>query len=559
MSPGPLLLVLLLSLSACKESPRERPRKKPKKSSYEPVHLVGKPDDPVEKKFDEPVIDEKEPNDYPNWAQLLPPGVGARGFINKARTYTKGLQPDRDIFHFDVPGPDKKILWVSLSGVPDIDIFLAVHRKSLERVVVQDANGPGQEEIIVNLTLAPGRYFFKLGERWRGSDFQSNYKKPYILRWKLTDPSPGEEVEPNDHRHEANTIPMGQVMSGYLSSKSDYDLFMIPPNPNHLRIDFSGPKDIPAQIALWEEKAKAPLWKTSIAKNTPFVLRRLRPGKGTHYILISPSNGLYSLKDKYRIKLSIEPESAQMEEEPNDSPKTANSVEGTKGTHEGYLSHPLDKDYLRLKLSDNVLADLTLTPYHRGKMTMCLYTKPPTCLTSTREGEVLSFAHQYLKKGEYLLSFAANGPISTENIYEFKWGSRTAKPGDEQEPNNQPRRANTISPGLPIKAYISVKGDVDYYRFTLPGTLSNPPRISIQLTGGHGINPVIILQDSYGNVVQEDQRGVYSGLRKIRTSIHPNRRYLILVKDKTNNQFNPLSHYELRLEKVSKMGITTRR
>ena len=82
-------------------------------------------------------------------------------------------------------------------------------------------------------------YYFKLGQRWVGSDFLSNYKRPYILRWKLSEPSPGEEVEPNDRRHEANEIPIGQVFSGYLSSKSDYDLFRIPHGTSHLRIDFS--------------------------------------------------------------------------------------------------------------------------------------------------------------------------------------------------------------------------------------------------------------------------------------------------------------------------------
>ncbi len=555
MSLALRLLCVLTLLAACKEAPREKTRKKKTKSAYEPVHLVGKDDDPPEKTFDEPVIDEKEPNDYPNWAQLLPPGVGARGFINKARKYTQGLQPDRDIFHFDVPGPGKKILWASLSGVPDIDLFLAVHRKTLERVVTQDANGPGQEEIIVNLTLAPGRYYFKLGQRWVGSDFLSNYKRPYILRWKLSEPSPGEEVEPNDRRHEANEIPIGQVFSGYLSSKSDYDLFRIPHGTSHLRIDFSPPKDTPSNIALWEEKAKGPFWKTSIAKNTTLVVRRLRPGPTTQYILISPDKGHYSLKDKYRLKLSIEPESAQMEDEPNDSASLANTISGSAGTIEGYLSHPLDKDFLRIKVTDNVLSDLVLTPFARGKLTLCLFTRPKTCLTATREGEVLSFAHQYMKKGEYLLSIASKGPVSTENTYEFKWSTRPARPGDEQEPNNQPGRANVIHPGMPISGYISVKGDVDYYHFSIPGTLQDPPRISVQLTGGYGINPVVILKDSYGNVVREDQRGVYSGLRKIRTSIHPGRKYLIVVKDKTDTQFNPLKHYELRLEKIEKPVI----
>ncbi len=547
-----LLLVLLALLLGCEATPKKRRPKKQDQVTLEPIHLVDEEPHPLEKKFSPPLFDEKEPNDYPNWAQVLPPGVGARGFINKPRTYTKGLQPDRDVYLFTVPGPGKKILWARLSGVPSIDLFLSVHKRSLTRILLQDGNGPGQDEIIVNLTLAPGSYFFKLGQRWRNSDFLFNASTPYKLQWRLSPPSRGEEIEPNNTRAQANPITIGQTIKGYLSAKNDYDLFALPAGKSPIRIDFTPPKETPATLSLWSDESKTHLWKTPVKKNSTLVLRRLSLGKGKRYLLVAPRKGRYNLEHLYRLKLSYEAPSQIMETEPNDTSAQAMELRGKGGDREGFIPHPGDVDHYRYTVEKDLLINLSLAPFLGGKLTLCIHTKPKMCKTSSTLGEKITFAHQYFKKGIYGISVSSTGSSSTESPYLLSWNTRGAQPGDEREPNNSPKKGNHIIPGRPVRGYISLKGDRDFYWFSLGGSLRKPPRVLVQLTGGFGINPILILRDNYGNVVQEDRLGVYSGVRRVKSALHPNRRYTIEVRDKTNIQFNPKGRYELRLEDLRK-------
>ena len=160
----------------------------------------------------------------------------------------------------------------------------------------------------------------------------------------------------------------------------------------------------------------------------------------------------------------------------------------------------------------------------------------------------LKFTHQFLKMGSYTISVEGNSSYNPNETYMLSWKTRGSKPGDEREPNNSKNRANHIKVGLPIKGYISTLGDKDYYYFSIRGTLKDPPVILLQLSGGEGINPAITLKDNWGNVVKRDNKGVYSGIRKIKTHIHPNRRYIVIIQDKTGKQKNPNKPYELRLE-----------
>ncbi|MDA3862244.1 MAG: hypothetical protein PF689_00075 [Deltaproteobacteria bacterium] len=553
---GQILLIILVlggSFFSCKkkENEDETQNNIKKKSKLEPVHLRSKNKNNKKKKFDIPVISEKEPNDYPNWAKMLPVGVGAKGFINPPwkSSGPKGIRPDRDVYNFTIPGPGKKILWARLKGIENIDLYLSVYQK-LDRIMRQDANGVGEDEIIVNLTLKPGEYYFKLGERWRTMDLKTDLDNPYFLYWKLSEPSLSEEIEPNNRRMQANKITIGKTIKGYLSSGSDYDVFKLPGSDQVFRIDYSPPKGIDSRVSFWTETGLEKEININVKKEK-LVLRRFKFKDLVEFLMITPSSKQeYSLTHKYNLKISIEGKMDKMELEPNDTPDNAKQLKKNNGVMKGYLSHSEDVDYFILNLKKDSLLTLEAELGTDTKLKLCIIkNKSKLCKKSSEAGEKARFLHQYLEKGDYYIRLEGIDSWEAEKNYTLKWKSEEYQDGDEKEPNNNRRKANEIKPGTPVRGYLSPEKDTDYYKFSLRGKLNNPPIIKLQLTGGVSVSPILILKDSWGNTVLEDKKGVYTGTRKLKTPIHPRKTYYIVVKDKTGSQTSSKVPYILRLKK----------
>jgi hypothetical protein len=544
-----LFFILFFIVFSCK-SDYQKPKIDKNKEKLEPVHLVIP--NQAKKEFEPPLIDEKEPNDYPVYAQYLSIGVGARGYINKPWKDhgKKKLRADRDVFIFNIPGPGKKILWAKISGVPNIDIFMAVHKKHLDRVVIQDSNGVGKEEIIVNLTLKPGEYFFKVGERYKKYDKLYNLRQFYKLNWKISTPAPGDEIEPNDLRTFANNLILGKEVKGYLSSRKDYDNFNLPKNNNLLRIEYTPPKKLASWIYLRPKTGKTGYLKIPLDIDEKLILRRFKLSKLARILTIRPRNGKFSLNSKYALKVALEPFDKNKETEPNDL--KPHKLTSENGKIDGFISYKNDIDLYSLELSSNSLITINLNSFQLGKLQFCIKAHKNICRKAKNRGENIEIHHQYLKKGKYIFEISGLNTYDPEQLYSLSWKTKLSLIGDEKEPNNRTGKSNRIKPGVPVRGYLTPVGDNDYYYFRVPGSLTNPPVIRVELTGGENINPVIILKDNNGNIVMEDKKGVYSGIRRIKTPIHPNIKYYIQIKDKRNSQQSVKVPYELRLEQINK-------
>ncbi|MGM0598036.1 MAG: hypothetical protein ACQES9_13455, partial [Myxococcota bacterium] len=490
-------------LFSCKKNKSEsdNQEKIKTKNILEPVHLRSKDKKNSKKKFDIPVISEKEPNDYPNWAKMLPVGVGAKGHIHPPwkSSGPKGVRPDRDVYKFTVPGPKKKILWARLKGVDNIDLYLSVYHK-LDRIMRQDAKGVGEDEIIVNLTLKPGKYYFKLGERWRTMDLKSDLNNPYFLYWKLSELSLSEEIEPNNRRKQANKITTGKTIKGYLSSGSDYDVFKLPDSDQIFRIDYSPPEGVNSRLSFWTKTGLEKKININV-KNEKLVLRRFRFKDRVDYLMITPSKKKeFSLTHKYKLKISIEGKMEKMELEPNDTKDNAKKLKGNNGEIKGYLPHSGDVDYYGLSLKKDSLLTLKANLGKKTKLRLCIIGKKlKLCKKSSEVGKKVKFLHQYLGQGDYYIRLEAVNSKEPEKNYLLKWTSEEYREGDEKEPNNSRRKANKIKPGTPVRGHITPVKDKDYYKFSLRGKLGSPPVINLQLTGGVSVSPILILKDSWGN------------------------------------------------------------
>lgn len=548
---GVLLLFLFLASGCSKKADSsEKNVRKSEKKEFTKVQLTIPTQKDADQKELIPLIDEKELNDYPTWAQFLPPGVGAKGYINKPHKFPQGITPDRDVFLFEITGTEKQILWARLTAVPDVNTFLSVYTRGEQKIVHQDINGPDEEEIIVNLTLAPGKYYFKVGSTKRGNTYEYNLKKTYTLFWKLSRPGAGEEVEPNDRRTEANPVVIGSEIRGFISSGQDQDFFQLAEKDEIYRIDLTPPSKVAIALSFWNSGDKKSVSRIDTRVGKILTLRRVRSKNFFEYVCLTSLKGKYSLKEKYSFKVSIEPQVENFETEPNDTHKFANAVESDSTFVRGFITHRKDIDVYRLNFSNDSLFSIHMKNPPGMKTEVCLAKTSSRCWKS--EGSVLKIEHQFVSKGTHFVEVKSLNGENSDMPYQIGFKSSLASRGDEKEPNNKSHQANVIRVNLPVKAYIHPAGDEDWYVFSMPGKLTDPPRAGITLIGGRNINPVISLYDAYGNLVLTDSKGIYTGRRNIVTPIHPGQRYFIKVSDKDGKGENSETPYELQLIKIEK-------
>ncbi len=541
-------------LWSCKKSPEKQPP--PERSieeKLEPVHLVL-PGELAGSQEDATVyIQEKEPNDYHTWALLLEPGTSARGFINEPRMRGEMLGPDRDYYRFEVPADSRHILWARLTGVPGIDMFLSVHDSENKPIHMQDDNEAGREEIIVNLTLDPGTHYFVVGERWRSSVFKHDPKNPYTLRWRLTTPTPGQEIEPNNHRATANRLIPGRAMKGYIHSRNDVDFYQLDFGNRLMRMEFRTVAGLPLNVSFWPAEGKSPVLRKKVPAGESLVLRRMNLQEvGASFLAIAGAGRAYSVDGQYEIRVSYDTGGERFESEPNDSVSQANVLSGMSGTILGTISHARDRDFYSVNFDRDMSMNLSLSaPESLTDLQMCLM--PLKRCIQAKDGNPLEIHHQVVAKGNYWLEVDSQKSFDPDATYSLNWRFQVASDADEREPNNRPEQAGRIHAGTLVRGFLLPKGDVDYFWFSLPGSSSNPPVVQVEMTGGESIDPSLAIVDRFGNVTVEDASGIYSGVRRVKTALHPGHRYYVRVRDKQGNAGSPNVPYLLRLTHVNAM------
>jgi hypothetical protein len=154
---------------------------------------------------------EKEPNDRPEQALTL-----SRASMVSASLSADPSKADEDWYLLDVASP--QVADITVSGIPGGDVGVEVYDTDRNRLVAVNSEGQGKPERLPNLGVK-GKLLIKVYPARKGSG------GAYTLTCLFTEVPPGFEAEPNDRAVDANTLPLGETISGYLGHAADEDWY----------------------------------------------------------------------------------------------------------------------------------------------------------------------------------------------------------------------------------------------------------------------------------------------------------------------------------------------
>ncbi len=162
---------------------------------------------------------EVEPNDRIEQATPITSGKPIRG-----RILGVAGKADVDCFRITSTRP-KGVLRAEVTGVPGVDLVLSVISLAPRRELARANNGgAGEGEVIPNVGVAAGDYVIRIGQP-KGKKASS--EETYTLTVTIGDAAPGDELEPNDKRADAQEIDVGTPVRGYFGRKYDVDWYRL--------------------------------------------------------------------------------------------------------------------------------------------------------------------------------------------------------------------------------------------------------------------------------------------------------------------------------------------
>jgi serine/threonine protein kinase len=167
---------------------------------------------------------EREPNNTPGEANLLPLGAPLRGTIGKLDGEGHG-----DVDYFRVPaGKGIRAVDARLEGIPNVDLVLEIYDAQGTRVSKSDEHGRGWGEWLQPTIVGPGEAYLAVREVWiQGQKPTEVAADPYTLTARWGPPQAGWEAEPNDWPAAATPLRAPGRVRGYLGRADDQDWFAI--------------------------------------------------------------------------------------------------------------------------------------------------------------------------------------------------------------------------------------------------------------------------------------------------------------------------------------------
>jgi serine/threonine protein kinase len=170
--------------------------------------------------------EEREPNDRPALASLLPRGLAVHGEVKEAYA---GGQPDFDYFRVpSEPGTRVVTAGLTMDGEADAGLGLVLELFDQRGRLVGRADAASGAQAVGPLAIAAGEAYVRVRPvRLAGAQPAQPRRAPYRLSVDWMAPRPDWELEPNDTPEAATAVESSRTISGYLGSAEDRDWFRV--------------------------------------------------------------------------------------------------------------------------------------------------------------------------------------------------------------------------------------------------------------------------------------------------------------------------------------------
>lgn len=170
------------------------------------------------------MLEEHEPNDDVEHAQLLTTGQGVRGSLAAPTSLGAGKgDDDYFVFHSEAT---RQQLRIEAVGSAAADLQLELLDSAGRRLALQDERGKGEGELIQNLVLAPNQIFYLRLRGTVAAAGKGGEAYGYTLTVAAAAAPLGSEQEPNDAPLLASPA-VGVDLSGALSFRRDEDYWVL--------------------------------------------------------------------------------------------------------------------------------------------------------------------------------------------------------------------------------------------------------------------------------------------------------------------------------------------
>jgi serine/threonine-protein kinase len=254
---------------------------------------------------------EREPNNTPGYANLLPLGVPLRGTLGK-----RGADGQGDVDYFRIPaGKGARAVDARLEGIPNVDLVLELYDAQGRRVAKSDERGRGWGEWLQPTTIGPAESYLAVREFWsQGDKPTEDAPDPYTLTVRWGAPQAGWEIEPNDWPASATPLAAPGRVRGYLGRADDQDWFALTVDrPGTLTGSVTAPAGVDL-VLLRDPQGKRPIDKRGPGESEEFALdaapgtplligiaRKLPPGAD------GKRDPLQGLDDPYELQIALSP------------------------------------------------------------------------------------------------------------------------------------------------------------------------------------------------------------------------------------------------------------
>jgi len=198
----------------------------------------------------QPRTSEAEPNNERSDATLIQVDTKVTGHLGK-RISTS--EPDRDYYRVkQTPGRDgKTAVTVELTGLPNMDVDLAVLDENGRRLAHANAGGIGAGEIIHRYRVDAPIYVAIGQVKPEGPSLPiENVSDKYTLRVTYEAADATTEVEPDNTPSDAIELRLDQTIRGYLDRRVDRDVFVFRGARGKYRLAIGGASSVPLQWQL---------------------------------------------------------------------------------------------------------------------------------------------------------------------------------------------------------------------------------------------------------------------------------------------------------------------